>query len=153
MVRRIGYVPELNLSKGFLSSVVPSALAVTSWVVLMALSFSRSKLMLSCILRKLMASIPLGWLMLGIMGGSQCRSKAQLMVLNHACCLTSAAPARQPSRLCSSLWSNFLTNDRHELDVDWLWYGGGGAGNSTSSFRILENVSLRLVPLKGVVPY
>lgn len=144
------YIPELNFSKGFLSQ---SEGLVGMGAVLMALSLSRSKLKLSAILRKLTASMPFGCLMIGMMGGSQWRRSAQLIGLNHACCFTSAAPARHPNRLCSSLCSSFLTRLRQELDTEVLWFGGGQAGNSTSSFRILENVSLRLVPLNGVVPY
>jgi hypothetical protein len=44
-----------------------------------------------------------------------CRSKPQLTVANHLCCLTSLAPEPDPSRLCSSLIRSLRMADLHML--------------------------------------
>lgn len=87
----------------------------------MTLSDSRSKLILSGgIFRKLMASIPFGFCISGMMGGTQLRNKAKLTCLKKGCALTSEAPARDPSRRFSSLTNNLRIKLLQLLDNDTL---------------------------------
>jgi hypothetical protein len=79
----------------------------------------------------------------------------------------SEAPAREPNRRVSSLISNLRIIALHRLQVvskqiyakcTWkTYFDTAGApdpsGNGTSSLRMLANVALRFLPLKGVVPY
>lgn len=100
-------------------------------------SRSRSKLILSAaILRKFRASTPSGLCIRGNIGGSKCRRRAKLMDLKNgwdckrrdqseSCCvycvrgltLTSDAPAREPSRLCSSFCRSFRIRSRQWLET------------------------------------
>jgi len=86
-------------------------------------------------------------LICGTMGGFWCRSRPQLMLENHLCCLTSLAPDWLPSRLCSSLHRSFLMRLLHRVVVAG-WSGKPGSLRST-----FEKVACRLEPLKGVQPY
>lgn len=78
----------------------------------------------------------------------------------------SEAPAREPRRRVSSLMSSLRIMPLQRLDLLVLrhfdhvlatYFDTAGApdpsGNGTSSLRILANVALRFLPLKGVVPY
>lgn len=136
------YSPELNWVKGLSSPSMKN---------FFLLSFCKSKLELSLILRKLTASASFDGV--GMIGGSWCRSRAQLMVLKNGCAFTSAAPAREPRRLFSSLLRS-LRMMPLQLDDGAFWLGNfAGSGNATSNRKIRENVSFRFAPLNGVVPY
>jgi hypothetical protein len=80
--------------------------------------------------------------------------------------LMSDAPAREPNRRVSSLMSNlriiplqrlrFVSTGAHQRKRKTYFETDGApdpSGNGTSSLRILANVALRFLPLKGVVPY
>jgi hypothetical protein len=78
----------------------------------------------------------------------------------------SEAPAREPKRRVSSLMSSLRIMPLQRLDLLVIrrpchelgtYFDTAGApdpsGNGTSSLRMLANVALRFLPLKGVVPY
>ena len=114
--------------------------------------------------RKLGVSTPWPWW--GMIGGFMCRSRAHCVVLKKGAVLMSEAPARDPSRRVSSLINSLrmmalqrlrsLAHVTRHLKVQTYFDTCGApepSGKGTSSRRMLANVALRFLPLKGVVPY
>lgn len=95
-----------------------------------------------------------------------CRSRAHCVVLKKGAVLMSEAPARDPRRRVSSLIRSLrmialqrlglLGQDSQHIQVQTYFDTCGApepSGKGTSSRRMLANVALRFLPLKGVVPY
>ena len=95
-----------------------------------------------------------------------CRSRAHDVVLKKGAVLMSEAPARDPSRLVSSLINSLRmmalqrlrlsAQNAHQVRFTTYFDTCGApepSGKGTSSRRMLANVALRFLPLKGVVPY
>lgn len=73
------------------------------------------------------------------------------MDLKNGCALMSLAPAFEPSLFDSSLCNSLRMSDLQLLETCVL-YGAGCSRNWTSQWSTREKVSLRPVPLNGVVP-